>query len=90
MLRYFPLFPTSCPHGDKKAAEAPGISNSRKEPEPANHPLLSFLFRATPVGYGSSQARGPIGAAADSLHHSLLDPSDICDLLHSFEATRDT
>ena len=30
-------------------------------------------FRATPVAYGSSQARGPIGAAAASLHHSHRD-----------------
>ena len=28
------------------------------------------LFRATPAAYGSSQARGQIGAAADGLHHS--------------------
>ena len=28
------------------------------------------LFRAAPVAYGSSQARGQIGAAAASLHHS--------------------
>ena len=32
---------------------------------------LSFvLFRATGMAYGSSQARGRIGAAADSLHQS--------------------
>ena len=28
------------------------------------------LFRTVPVEYGSSQARGPIGAAAANLHHS--------------------
>ena len=28
------------------------------------------LFRAVPTAYGGSQARGPIGAAATSLHHS--------------------
>ena len=28
------------------------------------------IFRATPVTYGSSWARGQIRAAADSLHHS--------------------
>ena len=28
------------------------------------------LFRAAPVAYGSSWARGQIGAAAASLHHS--------------------
>ena len=29
-----------------------------------------LLFRADPVAYGGSQARGPIGAEAASLHHS--------------------
>ena len=28
------------------------------------------LFRAAPAAYGSSQARGQIGTAAASLHHS--------------------
>ena len=28
------------------------------------------LFRAAPVAYGGSQARGPVGAAAAGLHHS--------------------
>ena len=33
--------------------------------------FFSFcLFRATPVAYGSSQARGPIGVADAGLHHS--------------------
>ena len=32
--------------------------------------LFWFFFRATPVAYGSSQARGGIGAAAAGLHHS--------------------
>ena len=35
--------------------------------------LSSFcccVFRAAPVAYGSSQAGGPIGTIADSLHHS--------------------
>ena len=31
--------------------------------------LFFFLFRATPVSYGSSQARGQIGAAAAGLYH---------------------
>ena len=31
---------------------------------------LFFLFRVTPVAYGSFQARGQIGAAAASLHYS--------------------
>ena len=29
-----------------------------------------FYFRATPAAYGSSQARGPIGAATSSHSHS--------------------
>ena len=32
------------------------------------------LFRATPTAYGSSQARGPIGAATASLYHSHSNP----------------
>ena len=31
---------------------------------------LFFFFRAKPAAYGSSQAKGPIRAAAASLHHS--------------------
>ena len=31
---------------------------------------LWFFFRAVPVSYGCSQARGPIGAAAAGLHPS--------------------
>ena len=44
-----------------------------------------FLFRATPPAYGSSQARGRVGAAAASLlhSHSNLDPSCICYVHHS-------
>ena len=33
--------------------------------------FIYCLFRATPVAYGGSQARGPIGAVAAGLHHSL-------------------
>ena len=29
-----------------------------------------WLFRAAPTGYGSSQAKGQIGAVATGLHHS--------------------
>ena len=32
-------------------------------------PSFLCLFRAAPVTYGSSQARGPIGAVAADLHH---------------------
>ena len=31
---------------------------------------FSLAFRDTPASYGNSQARGHIGAAAASLHHS--------------------
>ena len=40
-----------------------------------SHPILYCiefcLFRAAPVARGGSQARGPMGAIAVSLHHSL-------------------
>ena len=44
-----------------------------------------FLFRAAPLTYGSSRARGQIGAAAAGLHHShaTLDLSHIFNLCHS-------
>ena len=42
------------------------------------------LFRATPTAYGGSQARGPIGATAASLHHSPSnDRSKPCLIHHS-------
>ena len=31
---------------------------------------IYILFRAAPVAYGGSQARGPIRAVAVNLHHS--------------------
>ena len=31
---------------------------------------LFFIFRATPMTHGGSQARGQIGATAAGLHHS--------------------
>ena len=34
------------------------------------------LFRATPVAYGGSQARGQIGATAAGLHHNA--GSELC------------
>ena len=40
------------------------------------HPLSNFccccfgLFRATPMAYGGSQTKGPMGAVAAALHHS--------------------
>jgi len=36
--------------------------------------LFCFVFRAAPVAYGSSQARGHIRAAAAGLHHSHNNP----------------
>ena len=48
--------------------------------------LLCLFFRAAPLAYRSSWARGRIRAAIASLHHShskTQDPSRICDLHHS-------
>ena len=48
--------------------------------------IFFFLFRATHAAYGSSQARGPIGATVASLRHghsNAKDPSCVCDLHHS-------
>ena len=39
--------------------------------------FIFCLFTASPVAYGDSQARGPTGAVAASLHHS-----HVCDLHH--------
>ena len=40
---------------------------------------IFWLFRATSVAYGSSQARGPVGAAAAGLHHSHSNTgSELC------------
>ena len=48
---------------------------------PFSPSLSSFLlsvFRATPVAYGSSQAKGQIGAVAAGLHHShSATPSEL-------------
>ena len=41
--------------------------------------FLLFFFRAAPVAYGGSQARGLIGAVAASLHHSQGNTrSELC------------
>ena len=47
--------------------------------------LPFFFFRATLVAYGGSQARGWMGAAAVSLHHShsIIGSECICNLHHS-------
>ena len=45
-----------------------------------------FLFRATPVAYGGSQARGPVRATAASLHHKHSNTMYLtcdCHLHHS-------
>ena len=44
-----------------------------------------LVFRAAPAAYGSSQARGQIGAKAASIHHSqrIQELNHICDLHHS-------
>ena len=47
--------------------------------------LHSLFFRAAPMAYGESQARGPIRAAAVGLHHS----SQQCWLLHPLGKARD-
>ena len=45
--------------------------------------LILLLFRATPAAYGSSQARGRIGAAAASLCHSNAGSEPVWNLHHS-------
>ena len=50
--------------------------------------FIFWLFRTAPEVYGSSQARGRIGAAAAGLHHSSRDPSCICNLYHSSRQCR--
>ena len=43
------------------------------------------LFRATPMAYGSFQARGQIGAITVSLHHSLWQ----CRILNPLSEARE-
>ena len=45
--------------------------------------VLFFLFGATPVAYGSSQARGRLGAAAAGLHHSHSNTKSESRLRHT-------
>ena len=49
--------------------------------------IFKFLFRATPVAYGSSQARGGIRATAGAYATGIAmpDPSCICDLHRSLK-----
>ena len=46
--------------------------------------FLPWFFRAMPTAYGSSQARGGIGAtaAAYNLTTATWDPSRVCDPYH--------
>ena len=47
--------------------------------------LVFYHYRAAPTAYGGSQARGPIGAVAASLHSTtaMPDSSHVCDLHYS-------
>ena len=49
--------------------------------------LFFFLafFRAAPMAYGSSQAKGQIGGVAAGLHYSPItqDQSHVCNLHHN-------
>ena len=47
--------------------------------------FLCCLFRAVPTAYGSSQARGLIGATTAGLHHSSLQ----CQILNPLSEARD-
>ena len=50
-----------------------------------------FLFKAPPMAYGGSQARGQIEAVATGLRHSHIatsDPSQICNLHNSSRQCR--
>ena len=62
-------------HLSWKLAYAPGTALKKKKKNlfiTFGNRLIFFLclFRAMPVAYGVSQARGPIGAAAAGLHYS--------------------
>ena len=52
--------------------------------------FILFYFRATPVAYGGSQTRGPIGATAAGLHTATATPdlSHVCDLHHSSQQSQ--
>ena len=49
---------------------AMGVALKKKKAHNNHYFLFFFFFRAASVVYGSSQARGQIGTAAASLHHS--------------------
>ena len=51
--------------------------------------FVFFLFRATPAAYGSSQARGRIGAVAVGLHHSNVRSKPCLRLIPQLTAALD-
>ena len=55
---------------DRKRAGPGGMDRSKAGEWTAFSLFFFFLFRAAPSTFGSSQARGRIGAAAAGLHHS--------------------
>ena len=50
---------------------------------------LLLLFRVTPMAYGDSQARGPVGAVAPSLRHSHTRSKPCLWPIPQFTATTD-
>ena len=57
--------------GCPAAPHIAGCSRTFQSPISSSSSSSSFcLFRATPMAYGSSQARGQVGAVAAGLHHS--------------------
>ena len=65
--QYF-YFPVKRSHEQKPGTPRGFISGEHVSEQLLNK--FSFLPRATPMAYGSFQARGWVGAAAASLHHS--------------------
>ena len=57
------------------------LGSKPTEPEYELLDFFFFLFRAAPMAYGSSQARGKIRAVATAT--AMTDPSHVCDLCHS-------
>ena len=55
---------------DLTGTETPPVPRGREHTHHTHHKNFFLLFRATSTAYGSSQARGRIGAAATGLHHS--------------------
>ena len=77
----------------RKVRMKPQGSHPREAQSESQTWTFVLFFRAAPIAYGSSQARGWIGTTAASLYHShsstaTLDPSHICDLCHSLQQCR--